>query len=94
MRVRIRRYNESVGGVSDDENGYHETLTVFWLWAFKEMFADEEGKVYWNQDAIDDLLFDETLADRNLWLEFYSKDRMMSVTARRDYVMPDLSEMD
>lgn len=94
MRVRIRRFNESVDGVNDDENGYHETLTVFWLWAIKEMFADEEGKVYWNQDAIDDLLFDETLADRNLWLEFYSKDRMMSVAARRDYVTPDLNEMD
>jgi hypothetical protein len=31
MRTRIRRFNESVGGVNDDQNGYHETLTVFWL---------------------------------------------------------------
>ncbi len=93
MRTRIRRFNESVGGVNDDQNGYHETLTVFWLWAIKEMFADENGKLHWNQDALDDLLFDETLADRNLWSEFYTKDRMMSVEARRGFVAPDLRAM-
>ncbi|MBK8567565.1 MAG: hypothetical protein IPN76_30670 [Saprospiraceae bacterium] len=94
MRTRIRRFNESVGGVNDDQNGYHETLTVFWLWALKEMFADEAGKLYWNQDALDDLLFDETLADRNLWAEFYTKERMMSVEARKGYVSPDLKSME
>jgi hypothetical protein len=94
MRTRIRRYNESVGGVNDDHNGYHETLTVFWLWALKEMFADENGKLYWNQDALDDLLFDETLADRNLWSAFYSKKKMMSVEARREFVAPDLRAME
>lgn len=93
MRTRIRRFNESVGGVNDDQNGYHETLTVFWLWAIREMLADDDGKLYWNQDALDDLIFDETLADRNLWAEFYSKERMMSVEARRGYVTPDLKEM-
>lgn len=94
MRTRIRRFNESVGGVNDDHNGYHETLTVFWLWALKEMFADEDGKLYWNQDALDDLLFDETLADRNLWSAFYSKEKMMSVEARREFVAPDLRAME
>lgn len=93
MRSRIKAFNESVGGINDDNNGYHETLTVFWLWALKEMFADDEGKVYWNQEAIDDLLFDETLADRNLWAEFYTKEKMMSVAARKGFVQPDLQEM-
>ena len=94
MRTRLLRYNESVGGVNDDHNGYHETMTVFWLWAIRELFADEDGKVNWNQDALDDLIFDETLADRNLWTEFYSKEKMMSVEARRSYVPPDLKAMD
>jgi hypothetical protein len=94
MRNRIRRFNESVGGVNDDQNGYHETLTVFWLWALREMLGDDDGKLYWNQDSLDDLVFDETLADRNLWAEFYSKERMMSVEARRGYLSPDLKEME
>jgi hypothetical protein len=93
MRTRLLRYNESVGGVNDDHNGYHETQTVFWLWAIQEMMADDDGKLYWNQDTLDDLIFDETLADRNLWAEFYSKERMMGVEARRGYVAPDLKEM-
>ncbi|MBK9016583.1 MAG: hypothetical protein IPM82_22295 [Saprospiraceae bacterium] len=94
MRTRLLRYNESVGGVNDDHNGYHETMTVFWLWAIRELFADDNGKVYWSQDALDDLIFDETLADRNLWTEFYSKEKMMSVEARGGYVPPDLKEME
>lgn len=93
LRPSIQRFNESVGGINDDKNGYHETLTVFWLWAIKELMADDDGKVYWNQDSLDDLLFDESLSDRNLWSEFYSKDLMMSVEARRGFVKPDLQEM-
>ncbi len=94
MRTRLIRFNESIGGVNDDHNGYHETLTVFWLWALKEMFADDNGKVVWDQDALDDLLFDESLADRNIWSDFYSKDLMTSVAARKGFVKPDLREMD
>ncbi len=94
MRTRLKRYNESVGGVNDDRNGYHETLTVFWLWAIKEMFADDDGRVYWNQDALDDLLFDETLANVDIWAEFYSKELMMSVEARRTFVKPDLRDLE
>lgn len=94
MRTRLLRYNESVGGVNDDHNGYHETMTVFWFWALKEMFSDDDGKVYWSQDALDDLLFDEVLADRNIWADFYSKELMMSVEARRGFVAPDLKPME
>ncbi len=94
MRTRLLRYNESVGGVNDDHNGYHETMTVFWLWALTELFADDDGRIYWNQDALDDLLFDENLSDRNLWAEYYSKNLMSSVEARKAFVKPDLQEMD
>lgn len=93
MRTRLLRYNESVGGVNDDHNGYHETMTVFWLWILREVFADENGVVHWNQDALDDLLFDENMAERNIWVEYYSKERMMSVEARRTFVEPDVQEM-
>ena len=93
MRPRVMRFNLSVGGVNDDQNGYHETLTVFWLWAIREMFADDNGKVVWDQEALDDLLFDENLADRNMWQEFYAKETMMSVAARRGFVQPDRKPM-
>lgn len=90
MRLRIQRYNESAGTLNDDHHGYHETMTVFWLWILREVFADENGTVHWNQDTLDDLLFDENMSDRNLWLDYYSKERMLSVEARKRFVEPDL----
>lgn len=94
MRRRLLRYNESVGGVNDDHNGYHETMTAFWLWLLKRKFAGPNGIVNWNQETLDDLLFDENLADRNCWLEFYSKERMTSVAARRCFVPPDKKDLE
>ncbi len=90
MRQRLLRFNESVGGVNDDHNGYHETLTVFWLWAIKKYCADKQGIVHWNQDAVDDLLDNPELADRNIWRENYSEALVKSVEARRGFVPPDL----
>lgn len=93
MRAHLLAYNESVGGVNDDHNGYHETMTAFWLWAIRFYQADELGKLYWSNDALDALLFEERLAERNIWLEYYSKERMMSVEARRNLVEPDLKPL-
>lgn len=93
MRTGLREYNASVGGVNDDHNGYHETMTVFWLWAIRYYCGDESGKVTWDQDSIDDLLFEEDLAERNLWKQFYSEPVMKSVEARRHYIEPDIKPM-
>lgn len=93
MRQRLKRYNESVGGINDDQNGYHETLTVYWLNVLKKKFADHSGVVPWNQATLDALLYDEELAERNGWLTYYSKERMMSVAARRSFIEPDLKAM-
>lgn len=31
LRVGIRKYNEAVGTPNTADNGYHETLTIFWV---------------------------------------------------------------
>jgi hypothetical protein len=90
MRERIRRFNESKGKQNTDSAGYHETITFFWLWAIRQALADANGNIRWNDENLDDLLFDEQLADRNLWLRHYSKERMMSKEARLSFVEPDL----
>lgn len=93
MRTRLLRYNTSVGTANDDQHGYHETMTVFWLWLLQKTLSDERGIVHWNQETLDNLLFDENLAERNCWQEYYSKERMMSLEARRGFVEPDLGKM-
>ena len=91
MRQRIMRYNEAVGKINSDTSGYHETVTVFWLKAVWD-YLSVEGKVAFNQEALDKLLSSIDLANRNLFLKVYSKERVLSMEARKQYVAPDLPE--
>lgn len=90
LRKKLADYLASIGVETTDTTGYHETMTRFWLSALRQNFQDDKGKIHWNQDTVDELICSETLTERNLWLEHYSKERMMSVEARRGYVPPDL----
>ncbi len=92
MRERIKKYNETVGTVNSDTSGYHETMTVFWLWALRN-WAIEKDIDGFNEVSVDQLLFDENLARRNDWLLHFSEEKMKSVEARRGFVEPDRAAM-
>ena len=92
MREGIMQYNEAVGTINSDTSGYHETMTVFWLWQIKQ-FCESIVRFSFDEATVDELLFDEKYANRNSFLEFYSKEKMMSTEARRQFVTPDLKEM-
>lgn len=92
MRESIKQYNNAGGTVNSDISGYHETMTVFWLWQIKQ-FCKSIKKYSFDEVTIDELLFNEKYADRNGFLEYYSKENMMSTKARRQFVMPDLKDM-
>ena len=91
MRQRITRYNEAVGKINSDTSGYHETVTVFWLKAVWKYLSEDE-KIDFEQYTIDKLLSSIDLANRNLFLKVYSKERVLSMEARKQYVAPDLPE--
>jgi hypothetical protein len=40
----IRRYNESVGGVNSDSEGYHETITQMYIRGVRAALARTEGR--------------------------------------------------
>ena len=87
----IRAYNESVGRVNDDSGGYHETITLASLRAARgvlEAFAPDVP-VY----RIVNALMSGTLANPNWLLEYWSRERLMSVEARRTWVEPDLKPL-
>jgi hypothetical protein len=92
MKERIWRYNEAVGK-GNDNTGYHHTLTVFWLWRVKK-FCDEKGITQFNEEAVDELIFDETLAKRKMVEDYYHIAVLMSPFARRQYVPADLKDME
>ena len=73
----IRRYNESVGGVNDSTQGYHETITQVSIGGVERvnvLLSDPEGCRDWS-------------------LRFYSRERLFSAEARLGWVEPDLAPL-
>ncbi|WP_310468799.1 hypothetical protein [Sphingomonas sp.] len=87
----IRGYNESVGGVNDDTQGYHETITRAFLHGVR-LFLAEADRSEPLHELVNQLLL--TPMDRRDWpLRFWSRERLFSVAARRDYIAPDLAAL-
>lgn len=84
----IRRYNVSVGGVNDDSQGYHETLTQLYIRGVRGFLArcEEAGLLA----RVNALLASE-IAPRDWPLIFYSPELLFSPRARREWVEPDLA---
>ena len=83
----IRRFNESVGGVNDDSQGYHETITRLSI-AGVRAFLARTDKALPLADKVNALL--AAAEGRRDWpLAFYTPERLFSVAARRAWVEPD-----
>ena len=83
----IAAYNVAVGGVNDHKQGYHHTITQVYIAAVKAHLA-EVGHDLPLYKAVNTLLLSER-GSRDLPLRFYSKERLFSVQARREFVAPD-----
>ncbi len=83
----IRRYNESVGGVNDDTQGYHETLTQLYIATVRAHHA--VTGLLPLVEAVNALLSGPR-GKRDWPLRFYSRELLFSVGARRKFVEPDL----
>lgn len=87
----IRAFNESVGGVNSDSSGYHETITQASLRAAKGILDlnGPEVPLY----KIANALMATNLGNPNWLLEYWTRDRLMSVDARRAWLEPDLKPL-
>lgn len=84
----IRAYNESVGGQNTDTAGYHETITQASIRAARRFLREREGlgePLYVRCNA----LMETELGDPEWLLEFWNKETLFSVEARRRWVEPD-----
>ena len=88
MPDMIRRYNESVGGVNSDMAGYHHTITLASLHMTRRLLASLPADVM--PAAAFAALLASPLGDKDWLLTYWSRERLMSVAARRDWVAPDL----
>jgi hypothetical protein len=83
----ISRFNTSVGGVNDDHQGYHETLTQFWIATARAFHAGTEGDALL---ARVNRFIGAPEGRRAAPLAYYSRALLFSVEARRRLVEPDL----
>jgi hypothetical protein len=87
----ICRYNVSVGGVNDDTQGYHETITRMFLRGVRMFLAEADPNAPLH-DLVNRLLL-SPMGRRDWPLRFYSAGRLFSVEARRHFVPPDLAAL-
>ena len=86
----IRRFNESVGGVNDDTQGYHDSITRAYVAGVRLFLSEtEETELAARVNA---MLLSE-VGRRDWPLRFYSRDLLFSVPARRGFVEPDLAPL-
>ena len=91
MRPIISAYNEAVGGINDDSQGYHETITQIYIAGVKAHLT-EVGPGLPLYQAVNSLLLSER-GRRDLPLRFYSKELLFSIPARRGFVQPDRASL-
>ena len=91
IRVGIKRYNAANGVQTTRTGGYHETITLFWIWAVSRylLLADQRLSVV---ELANGLV--EHYADKNYTFRDYSRDRLLSWEARTGWVEPDLNPLD
>lgn len=83
MRAGLRRFIAHHG-----KNGYHVTITEFWLDRVEKLVAEllsaEEGLVSLVNSVV------EHYSDKNLIYEFYTRERIASAEARAAWIEPDI----
>ena len=87
----IRGYNESVGGVNSDSEGYHETITRVFLHGVR-LFVAEADPNEPLHELVNELLL-SPMGRRDWPLRVYSAARRFSVEARRKFVPPDIAAL-
>jgi len=83
----IRAYNESVGGQNTDTAGYHETITQASIRAARAFLRGRESDepLFARCNA----LMETELGDPDWLLEYWTKETLFSVEARKSWVEPD-----
>lgn len=87
----IRGYNESVGGTNSDTEGYHETITRSFLAGVRSFLARADHAVPLHM--LVNALLASPEGQRDWPLRFYSRARLFSLEARRNFVSPDLNPL-
>lgn len=87
LRINITAHNASVGTPNSDSDGYHETITRFWVWVAAKFLQQSNFQSI--EEACNGFIKSEFSAS-SYPLKYYSKELLYSVEARHRWVEPDL----
>jgi hypothetical protein len=91
MRAGIRRLNAAHGTIDSDTRGYHETITCAFVRLLAAFLATRPAGE--PLAATVAALFAGPLTARDVLLRHYSRERLLSVAARRAWIEPDLAPL-
>lgn len=89
LRNGIRRLNESHGVVNSATGGYHETITAVYVQLLAQYLESIHTDMPLGMRALH--LLASPLAAKDVLLAFYTRDRLMSSSARGGWTDPDLA---
>jgi hypothetical protein len=87
LRARISAFNQAKGGENTASAGYHETITRFYVHVIGHFLASADPLR--PRDELERELI-ERYGDKELPLQYYSRERLFSSEARLGWVAPDL----
>ena len=82
LRAAIPPYNEATGVANTPTGGYHDTITVYYVWAIDRLLG--AGK------NVAEVLADH-LSERTALLDWWDRDILMSSAARAAWVPPTVA---
>jgi hypothetical protein len=91
VRENIKRYNEAVGTLNTETSGYHESITVFYMWAVRQFIVDAGPEASLVELA--NRLISGKCAARSFPFEYYSRELLLSTEARLRRVEADVKAM-
>jgi hypothetical protein len=86
MKAGIIHHNERVGTANTEDNGYHETLTRFWVETIAEFLRSRRFSTRFEAVKHTTQHFGE---DRDRHRLYYSFDVVKDRRARREWIKPD-----
>ena len=90
-RENISRHNESTGVINNDTDGYHETITKFWLMIAYQFIRN---KSFASLSEACNSFINSDVAGRKYPFNYYSQNKLFSINARYNWVAPDLQLLD
>ena len=86
----IRQYNVAMNGKNTEDEGYHHTITLFYINAIEQFFASRPQQ---ELATLCGAMLASPLMSKDFPLTFYTRELLFSREARRDWVDPDLRDI-